>query len=84
MTKNPETTERVRSIKTKDLKFDYSAACDAGDALENFGYSTNDANVLVYVLHELRADGPTETAAAFRLFRKIAGVTRKPRMKKEN
>lgn len=72
--------ERVRERPEEKAKgTDLSINSVAFNALQKYGYPDNVSEVLVSVLHELREDGPEETAATFKLFRKIAGVVRKPR-----
>lgn len=83
MTKKKHIDDRVRSLQPVAVKEpDYDVAADAEAALKDYGYSLEYAQILTAIFHELRADGAEETATAFKLFRKIAGVVRKPRTKK--
>ncbi len=74
---------RVRRLTEEEVgEKDYSDFAIAEIALRELGYTLEYAQILTAVLLELRADGAEDTAAAFKLFRKIAGIVRKPRTPK--
>ena len=83
MTKEKQAMERVRRIPaTETGEPDYSDVAVAEKALVRYGYQLEFSQILAAVLLELRDDGAEETATAFKLFRKIAGIVRKPRTPK--
>jgi len=70
---------RLRNPSVKAaVAVDYADPLVAAAAIEELGYGSKTASTLAGVLLELRVDGEAETKKALAVFKKIAGLTRKP------